>query len=228
MNTRVHYLGSLSVRFIPHINVGVLNRRLLQINITFYLLISNWETSNDTMKKLIAVTGTPGTGKTVIARSLSRELGANLMDVNALIRKKQLRYTVDRVRNTKIVDINDLQKAVSNNLKEGVNIIDSHLSHLLKSHFIVVLRCNPAELVKRLKKKNWKEAKIRENVEAELIGVISAEACRKQHVIEIDTTNRKPSTVVAEIIKKLGTEPAKRQINWLKPDVLLKINKVLK
>ena len=69
---------------------------------------------------------------------------------------------------------------------------------------MIVLRCDPEELEKRLKNKKWKKIKVQENVEAEMVGVISYEA-KKLHkkVWEIDTTNKSVDQIVEEIVKLL-------------------------
>ena len=71
-----------------------------------------------------------------------------------------------------------------------------------------MLRASPATLRKRLKDRGWREAKVRENVEAEALDIILAEAIdAHKKVYEIDTTNMTPMQVrdaVLEIIK--GTD----------------------
>ncbi|MBI2584155.1 MAG: adenylate kinase family protein [Candidatus Aenigmarchaeota archaeon] len=179
------------------------------------------------MKKIIAISGTPGTGKTAVSRILARKMNANLISIHDIVKKRQVVYTTDRKRNTKVVSISDLQKAVNRKIKPGLNIIEGHFSHDLRSDVTIVLRCNPIELAKRLKRKGWKKAKIKENIEAELIGIISAEARRNKNVMEIDTTGKRPGKTAEEIIAKMKM-PSKKPIDWLKPRILLKLGKALK
>ena len=79
---------------------------------------------------------------------------------------------------------------VKKRTKKGDWIIDSHLSHLLPPKIIdkvIVLRCDPTELERRLRKKGWSRKKIQENVEAEMIGLIAWEARKHRKVLEIDS-----------------------------------------
>src|SRR4030067_787849 len=144
----------------------------------------------------IAITGTPGVGKTIVAKRLAFRLKYELVRLNDVIKRKKLYDSYDKKFDTYVVDVKKLE---SIRLPKNA-IIDSHLSHFLKSDVVIVLRCEPKELEKRLKKKNWKREKVTENVEAELIGVISYEA-RKMHknVFEIDTTSKSIDKIVAEI-----------------------------
>jgi len=191
------------------------------------------------MSKIITLTGTPGTGKTEVARVMAKKLDCELLSINDLIENKELRYTIDKLRKTKVVDVKILQKLISKKTKNRSFIIEGHYSHFLKSDLTIILRCNPSELAKRLKKKGWNHAKIKENIESELIGVISAEASRNKHAIEIDTSGKKPEMVVVEIMKKIQkstttfpvgnvhTHASANRIDWLNPKIFSRLKKVL-
>ena len=62
--------------------------------------------------KVICVSGTPGTGKTILAKKLAKKLNFYYIDVNELISKHKLYEGYDRKRKTKIVDINKLNKKI--------------------------------------------------------------------------------------------------------------------
>lgn len=162
------------------------------------------------LRKIIALTGTPGTGKTAVSRILKKK-GFAVIDLNSEIRKRKLYSAYDRKRKTYVADFGKIERFLKKELKQEkyenkTIIIDSHLSHLLPSRivdFVVVLRCEPAELERRLSERGWSAEKIRENVEAEIIGLIEYEA-RKKHgkVFAVDATRLKPEQA-AEKIKKL-------------------------
>ncbi len=158
-------------------------------------------------QKVIALTGTPGTGKSSIARILKKK-GFAVIDLNYEVRRRKLYSAYDRKRKTYVADMKKVGKFIKNILKtekyrDKQIIIDSHLSHLLPASIIdavIVLRCSPEALEKRLEKRGWNREKIRENIEAEIIGLIEYEA-RKKHrkVFMIDTTKLKQG----QIAKKL-------------------------
>ncbi len=153
---------------------------------------------------LIALTGTPGTGKSSVARIL-RKKGYRVIALNRVIAKRKLVSGFDRRRKTWIVDLKGVEEYLQNLRKgKGIVILDSHISHLLSVDFAIVLRCFPEELEKRLKKKRWSREKIRENVEAEMIDLIAVEAeerLGRKKVFEIDTTGKTPEEVAKEVEK---------------------------
>ncbi|MBS3126129.1 AAA family ATPase, partial [Candidatus Woesearchaeota archaeon] len=55
--------------------------------------------------KVIVVTGTPGTGKTAVAKKIAQKKGYLYVDVNAIIRKYGLSEGYDKKRKTKLIDV---------------------------------------------------------------------------------------------------------------------------
>ncbi|MEM7819213.1 MAG: adenylate kinase family protein [Candidatus Aenigmatarchaeota archaeon] len=177
------------------------------------------------MYKIISISGTPGVGKTEVAKQLARLLGANLISINKLIKKGKVPYKLDKKRKTKIIDIKILQKVINKEIKKGkINIIEGHLSHLLKSDKIIILRANPQILEKRMKKKKWSKNKIEENIKAEILDMITIETLEKHNknkIIEIDTTNKKPKVISMTIMKILNNHRLQKEysigkIDWTK------------
>ncbi len=151
----------------------------------------------------IALTGTPGTGKSTVAGLV--DAGFRVVHVNDLI-KEGYNLGADEERGCLIADIPRLSRYVKG-LKGDV-ILEGHTSHLLPVDLVIVLRASPAALRERLRPRGWSPAKIRENVEAEALDIILAEAMGTQKkVYEIDTTNMTPMQArdaVLEAIK--GTD----------------------
>lgn len=165
------------------------------------------------MLMILAVSGVPGTGKTSVARLLAKKLDANLIEVRKLVDSGKIKHGYDRKRKTRTVDVSGMKKAVKEKIiKDKINIVESHLSHLIDADLVVILRTNPPELKKRLEKRKWSRAKIRENVEAEIVDEITIEALDirgKSRVLEIDTSGKKPGETAGLIAKLL-----KRQIDY--------------
>ncbi len=148
--------------------------------------------------KVIAVTGTPGTGKTTLSKKLAKKLNFHYFDVNRFITKNRLYGGYDKKRKTKIVDINklskklieEIQKTKSSKKFKGI-IIDSHLSHYLpKKHvdLCIVVKCGIKELNRRLKKKNFNKNKIEENLQAEIFDICLNEAGERKHKVMVINT----------------------------------------
>jgi len=134
----------------------------------------------------IALTGTPGTGKTTIGKILRERYGVEVVDLNEVIRVHQYYAGWDENRDCLIVDLEALR---AHPFSEDV-VLEGHLSHNLLVDRVVVLRTNPVALRRRLHKKAFAEKKINENVEAEILDVILAEAVKwhGNNVYEVDST----------------------------------------
>jgi len=157
----------------------------------------------------IAITGTPGTGKSSVCKILKEHYP--VVDLNELIEEERLYTGVDEKRKTKIVDIDTLIEHVTHlNLKNTI-VFDGHLAHYLPVDIVVVLRTSPSELRRRLGKQGFSEAKIRENIEAEALDVVLVEAIeRNNNVYEIDTSGKEVEEV-AECIMEIIKDPDKHR-----------------
>lgn len=152
----------------------------------------------------IIVTGTPGTGKTDIAKEVAKKLKLKYIDANDVIKKEELRGKYDGKRDTYEVDENKLAKAMVKLIKKEKNIvIDSHMSHFIPKKYVdlcIVTKCKIPELRKRMGKRGYTPLKIKENIDAELFDVCFNEAYEFGHdLLVIDTTNKKAK----DIVKKL-------------------------
>lgn len=143
--------------------------------------------------KVICVTGTPGTGKTTLGKRMAKVSGYSYLDVNEIIKSQKLHEGYDRSRKTYIVDILKLKKFIGNIIRSSEKglVIDSHLSHYLSQRLVdvcIVCRCDIKVLSRRLKKRGYGKAKIRENLDAEIFDTIYLEALKvRHHVISLYT-----------------------------------------
>ncbi|MFB6196383.1 MAG: adenylate kinase family protein [Haloplanus sp.] len=142
----------------------------------------------------VAVTGTPGTGKTTATTLLD----APVIHLNDLIREAGLWTERDAERGSLVADLDAVREA----LGDWSGVVESHLAHHLDAEKVVVLRCRPDVLEKRLRDRGASEAKASENAESEALDVILSEAVERhgtENVYEIDTTDRTPAAVAADI-----------------------------
>jgi adenylate kinase len=160
----------------------------------------------------IALTGTPGTGKTTVAGLLPHRV----IDINVLV-KEGLNLGVDPLRGCLEADMDRLEQRLKELDDDGIAVLEGHFAHHF-ADWAIVLRLEPSELRERLQKRGYSQEKIRENLEAEALDVIlveSVELCRR--VDEIDTTGRTPQEVaklVTEIIAGDAELPP-GQVDWL-------------
>lgn len=155
----------------------------------------------------IALTGTPGVGKTEVANELEKK-GYRLLRIEEIADRFVIGY--DKERDSKIVDEEKMSEYIKK-LEEGdeILIIEGHLSHLTNVDGVIILRCHPAELKKRLEGKKWREKKIKENLEAEALDIILERTLEKhERVWEIDTTGKKLNEVVEEVERIIKEMPS--------------------
>lgn len=146
----------------------------------------------------IGITGTPGAGKTTAAKALAHVLGYVYLDVRQLIDDKKWFY-VRRGDREKTVYLTKLKKGLSYRLKKYDDVVlDSHLlcEFYLPVDVMVVLRCEPEQLRKRLAKRKYAKPKTEDNVLAEALDycLVRAESVYPK-VVQVDATN--PVTVGA-------------------------------
>jgi adenylate kinase len=160
----------------------------------------------------IALTGTPGTGKTTVAALLPYPV----IDINGLVRAG-LSLGRDEARDCLEADMDGLEKRLRELDSDQIVVLEGHFSHHF-AEWAIVLRLSPTQLRKRLEKRSYLPEKIRENLEAEALDVILVEAVELcGRVDEIDTTG-KSEAEVAEIVVKivqgdLVSPPG--QVDWL-------------
>ena len=159
----------------------------------------------------IFITGTPCTGKTTLASKLN----GHLIKINDLAINNGFVLGVDEEKGYKVIDIDKLSRHVGeliNNCDELL-IFEGHLSHLCDgADKVIVLRVHPDILKTRLEERNYSDAKIRENLEAEALGVCSAEAYEKYHddVYELDVsglTMDGAAEMIEDVIANGGDHP---------------------
>jgi adenylate kinase len=172
---------------------------------------------------VIAVSGTPGTGKSVFARALAGKLDARLVDLNALIRRKKL-FRLD-ADGTRVANLRRMRAEFSRILRSSSDpiVVEGLLAHLLPTKHlthVVVLRTRPKVLEERLRARKYSGAKLRDNLEAEALSIILWEAVQEHgeaKVYEIDTTGIKVMTAVEMFLKALSGKKSLRpgKIDWL-------------
>jgi adenylate kinase len=165
----------------------------------------------------VALTGTPGTGKTTVAPRVANETALAVVHVNDLIREEGLATDRDAERDSLVADLDALAERVAD--REDV-LFESHLAHHLPVDRVVVLRCHPDELQERLAGRGWADGKVAENVESERLDLLLSEAVAEHgldSVYEVDTTGRTPEAVAEEVVAAVRgeREPSAGEVDFL-------------
>lgn len=170
---------------------------------------------------IISITGTPGTGKSTLAKLISNSLAIELIDLTEFIRKRKLNCGFDRNMKSMIVEVEKMGKEFHNFIKDHnpeIIIVEGHLSHFVSPDICFVLRLRPDILEKRLKKRRFSKAKIRENVQAEILDIIYTESIENcKNTIQINATGKSQKDLGKRILNTLRSKKYKSdKVNWSK------------
>ena len=165
-------------------------------------------------KSYIALSGTPGTGKSSVAALLPKrwapsELGELAIELGTGRRVGGRTVRIDLARTIRWLPEPE---------QEG-EVLVGHLAHFLPVRSVVLLRCHPLELARRLDRAGrGSRRQRRDNVTAEAIDLLLAE-CRSagRRVVQVDTTGRSVGAVAREVAKILrrGGRLRGATIDWL-------------
>ncbi len=177
-------------------------------------------------KRVILVTGTPGIGKTVVARMLASRLDANYVNLGELVERENLILGVDEDRGTLIADTGKVSKRLKQIMEASDRdvIVDGHYAVDVvpaeKVHLVFVLRRDPDELKGLMERRGFRERKLWENLAAEILDAClwdAVKTCGSDKVCEVDASGKSVSEVVEEIVTILEEKRACHvgTVNWL-------------
>jgi adenylate kinase len=172
----------------------------------------------------VAVTGTPGTGKSTAVDLLETdpqradaEFGLDVIHLNDVVHEEGLTTDHDEERDSAVVDMDAVADYLTS---RDDTLFESHLAHHFEADRVVVLRCHPETLTERLRDRGETEAKADENADSEALDVILAEAVDRHgedSVYEIDTTDRTPeetASAIADVVRG-DREPSSGTVSFL-------------
>ena len=177
-------------------------------------------------KRVILITGTPGTGKTTTAKQLAAKLDAHYINLTDYAKTYGLTSGEDKQRKTTIID----EEKMRTKLTETINatdkdniIIDGHYASAVTPANLVtnvfVLRRNPKELKRFMEKCGFEGAKLWENLSAEILDVCLIEALQTHpgKICELDVTGKTVEEVTNEIMDVLekGKKCYSGIVDWL-------------
>ncbi|KAI9356013.1 AAA domain-containing protein [Zopfochytrium polystomum] len=158
----------------------------------------------------ILITGTPGTGKTTTAELVARESGLAHVEVGALVKERSLHDGFDPVFASYILNEDKVCDELEPLMQEGGKVVDHHGCDFFPERWfdlVVVLRANNEVLYPRLEKRGYNQKKITENIECEIMDVISSEA-RESYAADIVVELR--SETIADM-----EENVSRIVTWV-------------
>ncbi|MBT4935315.1 AAA family ATPase [Candidatus Woesearchaeota archaeon] len=156
---------------------------------------------------IIVITGTPGVGKTTLAKVLETKLKWKRLNLSYYYKKLSTKY--NRKKQCYDIDMKKFEKLIVDKSKDNL-IIDSHIAHLLPTKMVdlcIVLTCsNLKKLEKRLVDRKYSTKKVRENLDAEIFQVCLLESREMGHkVIIVDTSTKYVLKPILNEIKNITT-----------------------
>jgi adenylate kinase len=158
---------------------------------------------------LVVITGSPGTGKSEVARELGKLLWAADVDVKEIVKKHKI-YTKNEHGELE-VDAKKLKLVMMKELKGFKTmdpvVIENHLlcEFKLPADFVFILRCDPRVLEKRLRLRKYRREKLLANLEAEMLDYCSQKV-RKHYGLnacEVDTTHLTAQETAKRIVDSI-------------------------
>jgi adenylate kinase len=179
------------------------------------------------LKKLrFVITGNPGVGKHTSAGIIAEMINAEIVDINDVaIKSNALGEETDLGLDINVKKLaRVLERAI--HTKRDLVIVGHLAPYVLKPvgiSTVAVLRRSPYDLEKTLKRRGYSTAKVRENVESEIIGTLLYDSLKtfgKRKVAEFDTTSKTAKETADAILSTLKTRPKPKSmllgIDWLK------------
>lgn len=159
-------------------------------------------------KKVIIISGTPGVGKSTLAKALAKKVGYGRLNLHRYYQTISSGYN----KNKQTYNINPKKfigfvQRKQKLFKTGL-IIDSHISHYLPAHMVdlcIVVTCSDLKKLRhRLRRRGYTHKKIEENIQAEIFQVCLLEAQERGHkVVVFDVCQMPVSRIISQVMTAL-------------------------
>ncbi len=172
---------------------------------------------------VILIGGTPGTGKTVVAKILGSKLSVEVFSLGEIADESGCISAEDKARKTGIINEDCLVDALLELTEDKAKrfVLEGHYIDLVPNssvQWVFLLRTHPEKLRDRLSKRDYSEEKISENVEAEVLGVCQLDALDafgEKKVFEIDTSELSAPETADKIEDIMKNSPDPERIDWM-------------
>jgi len=165
-------------------------------------------------KLVVLVTGTPCVGKTSAALLLATKLDALYINLTDLALQNGLVKEKDEKRDTLIIDERAMRKTLGNLIdktdKKAV-VVDGHYAVNVvpsgQATYVFVLRRDPVELREFMKERGFSNAKLMENLAAEILDVCLVDALNARtnaKTCELDVTGKAKEEIVNTMLEAMA------------------------
>ena len=152
----------------------------------------------------ILLTGTPGTGKTTTAEAAAERIGFTYLNVGDIVKAHKCFEGKDEEFDSYILDEDKLCDVMEPMVAEGGCLVDFHSPGVFPQRWfelVLVLRSDTEVLFDRLTARGYSEKKRTENMECEIMQVVTEEA-RESYEAEI--VHELPSNTPEDMESNIG------------------------
>jgi adenylate kinase len=167
------------------------------------------------MARVLAISGTPGVGKTSVAATLANMIDAEILSLGEFVISRNLYDGWDDNRSTRIVDEDKAREALFTEIDRSRTrddiewlIIEGLMADIIadKCDLAIVLRLDPRIVKARLEQRGYDAGKVAENVQAELLGTCTfhMQEARGKDFVDLDTTGKSIDEVATIVASWIG------------------------
>jgi adenylate kinase len=188
------------------------------------------------MARVLALSGTPGVGKTSVATALANTIHAEALSMGEFVISRNLYESWDSDRSTRIVDEDKAREALLHEIERARArddiewlVIEGLMTDIVADacDLAIVLRLDPRIVKTRLELRGYEPSKIAENVQSELLGTCTyhMQEVMGRDFVDLDTTGKNVHevvTIISRIMQGTGDKAAHRPglIDWIsRPDI---------
>jgi adenylate kinase len=165
----------------------------------------------------IVITGNPGVGKHTITQLIADKMKLSIIDINKIAKDSEL---FEKDGNTNDVDVEVLEKILESKISEN-NIIVGHLApYVLRKNqvkIMIILRRSPYDLIPVYEDRKYDDAKIKDNVGSEILGIIANDAMERfqEKTFQINVSEKTVPEMIEKIISIIMNKKGNEIVDWL-------------
>ena len=165
----------------------------------------------------IVITGNPGVGKHTITQLIADKMKLSIIDINKIAKDSEL---FEKNGDTNDVDVEVLEKILESKISEN-NIIVGHLApYVLRKNqvkIMIVLRRSPYDLIPVYEDRKYDDAKIKDNVGSEILGIIANDAMDKfqEKTFQINVSGKTVPEMIEKIMSIIMNKKGNEIVDWL-------------
>ncbi|THD20869.1 Adenylate kinase isoenzyme 6 [Fasciola hepatica] len=146
-------------------------------------------------KPNILITGTPGTGKTTLAKEIADRCSLNFVSVNDVAKEGELYDGYDDENDCHILDEDRVVDELEDYMMQGGQVVDYHSCDFFPERWfdaVFVLRTDNSVLYPRLSARGYSAKKIADLIHCEIVQVVldeARESYREEIVMELPSNS---------------------------------------